>query len=180
MATHSSVLAWRIPGTGEPGGLPFMGSHRVGNDWSDLAAGEEHFCSAVWLLNHYHRSLQGRRKSPASFEAPTELYLLLFSALISWTLKLLPLICWRQTPDSKLLCSMLKIIILSDSTVEDLFNSLPSRVLYLPKITSLGHLEHSFFFLNLFMFNWRIIALQYCVGFCQTSTWISHSSNQIF
>ena len=32
MATHSSVLAWRIPGTGEPAGLPFMGSHRVGHD----------------------------------------------------------------------------------------------------------------------------------------------------
>ena len=32
MATHSSVLAWRIPGMGEPGGLPFMGSHRVGYD----------------------------------------------------------------------------------------------------------------------------------------------------
>ena len=38
MATHSSVLAWSIPGTGEPGGLPSMGSHRVGHDWSDLAA----------------------------------------------------------------------------------------------------------------------------------------------
>ena len=38
MATHSSVLAWRIPGTGEPGGLPSMGPHRVGHDWSDLAA----------------------------------------------------------------------------------------------------------------------------------------------
>ena len=38
METHSSVLAWRIPGTGEPGGLPSMGSHRVGHDWSDLAA----------------------------------------------------------------------------------------------------------------------------------------------
>ena len=38
MATHSSILAWRIPGTGEPGGLPSMGSHRVGHDWSDLAA----------------------------------------------------------------------------------------------------------------------------------------------
>ena len=37
MVTHSSVLAWRIPGTGEPGELPFMGSHRVGHDWSDLA-----------------------------------------------------------------------------------------------------------------------------------------------
>ena len=38
MAAHSSVLAWRIPGMGEPGGLPSMGSHRVGYDWSDLAA----------------------------------------------------------------------------------------------------------------------------------------------
>ena len=38
MATHSSVLAWRIPGTGEPGGLPSLWLHRVGHDWSDLAA----------------------------------------------------------------------------------------------------------------------------------------------
>ena len=38
MATHSSVLAWRIPGMREPGGLLSMGSHRVGHDWSDLAA----------------------------------------------------------------------------------------------------------------------------------------------
>ena len=38
MATHSSVLAWRIPGTGEPAGLRSMGSHRVGHNWSDLAA----------------------------------------------------------------------------------------------------------------------------------------------
>jgi len=38
MAPHSSVLAWRIPGTGEPGGLPSMGSHRVGHDSSHLAA----------------------------------------------------------------------------------------------------------------------------------------------
>ena len=38
MATRSSVLAWRIPGTVEPEGLPSMGSHRVGHDWNDLAA----------------------------------------------------------------------------------------------------------------------------------------------
>ena len=38
MATHSSLLAWRIPGTGEPGGLPSMRSHRGGHDWSNLAA----------------------------------------------------------------------------------------------------------------------------------------------
>ena len=36
MAPHSSALAWRIPGTGEPGGLPSAGSHRVVHDWSDL------------------------------------------------------------------------------------------------------------------------------------------------
>ena len=40
MATHSSVLAWRIPGMGEPGGLPSMGLHRVGHDWRDLAAAD--------------------------------------------------------------------------------------------------------------------------------------------
>ena len=39
MATHSSILAWRIPGMGDPGGLPSMGSHRVGHDCSKLAAG---------------------------------------------------------------------------------------------------------------------------------------------
>ena len=38
MATYSNVLAWRIPGTGERGGLPSVGSHRVGHDWGDLAA----------------------------------------------------------------------------------------------------------------------------------------------
>ena len=40
METHSSVLAWRIPGIGEPGGLLSMGSHRVGHNCSDLAAAE--------------------------------------------------------------------------------------------------------------------------------------------
>ena len=38
MATHSSVLAWRIPGTGKPGELPSIGLHRIGHNWSDLAA----------------------------------------------------------------------------------------------------------------------------------------------
>ena len=38
MATHSSVLAWRIPGTGEPGGPLSMGLHRLGHDWRDVAA----------------------------------------------------------------------------------------------------------------------------------------------
>ena len=47
MATHSSVLAWRVPGMGQPGGLPSMGSHRVGHDWSDLGAAAAAFPEAT-------------------------------------------------------------------------------------------------------------------------------------
>ena len=54
MAIHSSVLAWRIPGTAGPGGLPSMGSHRVRHDWSDLAAArsKDPFLLAL-PLTHY-------------------------------------------------------------------------------------------------------------------------------
>ena len=53
MATHSSVLAWRIPGMGEPGGLPSMGSHRVGHDWSDLAAAAAAAGHSLLLLGSF-------------------------------------------------------------------------------------------------------------------------------
>ena len=49
MATHSSTLSWRIPGMAEPGGLPSMGLHRVGHDWSDLAAAGERIIEADLL-----------------------------------------------------------------------------------------------------------------------------------
>ena len=57
MATHSSVHAWRVPGTGEPAGLPSMGSHRVGHNWSELAAA----ATAAYLPEKFHgrRSLAG-------------------------------------------------------------------------------------------------------------------------
>ena len=53
MATHSSVLAWRIPGMAEPGGLPSIGSHRVRHNWSDLAAAAAvlNYNLIIWL--HY-------------------------------------------------------------------------------------------------------------------------------
>ena len=49
MATHSSILAWRIPGTEEPAGLPSMGSHRVGYDRCDLAAAAK---KTNYILNY--------------------------------------------------------------------------------------------------------------------------------
>ena len=54
MATHSSVLAWRIPGTEEPGGLPSIGLHRVGRDWGDLAAA----AAAMYKSCHFLRFSQ--------------------------------------------------------------------------------------------------------------------------
>ena len=54
MATHSSVLAWRIPGMWEPGGLPSMGSHRVGYDWSDLAAASSNTALCTRSCQHRH------------------------------------------------------------------------------------------------------------------------------
>ena len=65
VATHSSVLAWRIPGTEEPGGLPSMGSHRVRHDWSDLAAA----AAAVWLPVYFQSSdsFTGRELHPDNF-----------------------------------------------------------------------------------------------------------------
>ena len=54
MATHSSVLAWKIPGMKEPGGLPSMGLHRVGHDWGNLAA-----AAAAIIYYHIISSLDG-------------------------------------------------------------------------------------------------------------------------
>ena len=64
MATYSSVLAWRIPGTAGPGRLPSMGSHRVGHNWKDLAA-------AVYFSSGLARGLR-RAWQPTSVFLPGE------------------------------------------------------------------------------------------------------------
>ena len=75
MAIHSSVLVWRIPGTGEPGGLPSMGSHRVGHDWSDLAAAA---AAAVYICPCYSQCA-----SPSS-PTHTSLFPMSVSLFLSW------------------------------------------------------------------------------------------------
>ena len=78
MATHSSVLAWRTPGTGEPGGLPSMGSHRVGHNWRNLAAAAvkpslyipEQFCVVIYkqhiISECVKRDMICKHRSPES------------------------------------------------------------------------------------------------------------------
>ena len=67
MATHSSVLAWKVPGTGEPGGLPSMGSHRVRHDWSDLAAAAKPFSMHAQMAH-----TQGRKNKKGSWSCLRE------------------------------------------------------------------------------------------------------------
>ena len=92
MATHFSALAWRIPGTEEPGGLPYMGSHRVGHDWRDLAAAAgDQVNSNLWIglrafifpdipgILNTHRLL-----SPLYIHSPFPPWQVVIS-LLSWT-----------------------------------------------------------------------------------------------
>ena len=64
--TNTSVLVWRIPGTGEPGGLPSMGSHRVRHDWSDLAAAAAVDIEPTWNAGEADDavSIPGSERSP--------------------------------------------------------------------------------------------------------------------
>ena len=63
MATHSSILAWRIPGTEEPGGLPSMGLHRVRHNWDDLAA-----AAAAAIYNKGAKNIQWERRVCLKFD----------------------------------------------------------------------------------------------------------------
>ena len=64
MAIHSSVLAWRIPGTAETGGLPSMGSHRVRHNWSDLAAAAAHCLVISFFLFFFGLAVLADLSSP--------------------------------------------------------------------------------------------------------------------
>ena len=88
MATHSSVLAWRIPGMAEPGRLPSMGSHRVGHDWSDLAAAaaesvllQKDLILFIWILVIQSLSRVGFLMTPWNAACQASL-----SFTISWSL----------------------------------------------------------------------------------------------
>ena len=92
MATHSSVLAWRIPGTGEPGGLLSMGLHRVGHDWSDAAAAAAaaaesfHVCTHIsqprWIL--LKRPMGKTSLDMTPLWPPRSLFCVCMAGKVSW------------------------------------------------------------------------------------------------
>ena len=93
MPTHSSVLAWRIPGTEEPGGLPSMGFHRVRHDWSDLAA------AAAWGFPGCSDCKESAWRAgdlgliPGSGRSPGEEGMATHSSILAWR------ILWTEEPD---------------------------------------------------------------------------------
>ena len=89
MATHSSVLAWRILGMGEPGGLPSMGSHRVGHDWSDLAAAAAS-CVSCNLVEFICCSSHSLRFSLYKIKLSVNSFISFFSTWIPFYLFFLP------------------------------------------------------------------------------------------
>ena len=82
MATHSSVLAWRIPGTEDPGGLPSMGSHRVGHNWSDCHLATT--CGKTNLVSAVKRVVVSRDKSGLGVERAVSGILEIFYMVGSW------------------------------------------------------------------------------------------------
>ena len=95
MATYSSVLAWRIPGTGEPGKLPSMGSRRVGHDWSDLAVAHANMGfpggtsgkESSWQCRKHEKWVQSLGQ-----EDPLEKGMTTHSSILAWR------ILWTEEP----------------------------------------------------------------------------------
>ena len=108
-ATYSSVLAWRIPRTGEPGGLPSMGSHRVEHDWSDLAVAASCLTYALRLLEVSRNSTWFLSKSMCSLPNLWRSFIAVLLSLIiltKWFLSHVPgapFSCLQHLP--KLLCN---------------------------------------------------------------------------
>ena len=95
MAPHSSILAWKIPWTEEPGGLQFTGSHRVGHNWSDLAAvaaAEGKRASLITQLVNHLPAMQETRVQFLIQEDPLEKEMATHSSIVAWRIP------WTEEP----------------------------------------------------------------------------------
>ena len=148
MATHSSVLAWRIPGMAEPGGLPSMGSHRVGHDWGDLAA-----AAAAHITGSFQFSCSFPSRTPVKhlciFQDPGKNFLnvphaLLPAHIVSWANNRGP---WHFIVTSaQWLCSLLGCGLPDDR----------GHLIYLEISILRGHLNSQFSMTVEWMSKWRV------------------------
>ena len=92
MATHSSLLAWRILWTEEPGGLPSIGSHRVGHNWSDLAAATIYWGFPGSSVVKNPPAMQVTRVWHLGQEDPLEKKMATHSSILDWRIP------WTEEP----------------------------------------------------------------------------------
>ena len=152
MATHSSVLAWRIPGTGEPGGLLSMGSHRVGHDWSNLAAAAA--AAAKEELTHWKRPWcwerlraggKGVNRGWDDWMASLRSSFFVFSVYcpcnpsVSWGLSYLRMLFWGEGPSWPNLDRVVPSLDCNRKWNEQLGVVLTLRIVLLTKVQSLIH-----------------------------------------
>ena len=115
MATHSSVLAWRSPGMGAPGGLPSMGSHRVRHNWSNLAAAAAAAAclarASLWLRGAWWAIVHGVEKSRTQLRDFTFTFTLskCVFLLCLFTRQVLMLHVWVSWQQSYLFCVLILI-----------------------------------------------------------------------
>ena len=127
MATHSSVVAWRIPRTGEPGGLPSMGSHRVGHDWSDLAVAAAAILLPKEAVPFYILiSIYEVPVSPYSCHLIFFLIIIIIVILVCVKWDLTVVLTWLMTNDSERLFMCLLTTLVSP-LVKCLFRFLPFK-----------------------------------------------------
>ena len=156
MATHSSVLAWRIPGTGEPGGLPSLGSHRIRHNWRDLAvaaAAAAGKCSVPHLCPHTCAKLP---ISPVCAPMPRPCPISLRSESLG--------IGFRQLV-------FLRLPRWLQGTANFKHHWFRIFACLLPYFYALDFFKFFFFKLEHYCFT-------VCVGFCCTTTWINHMTQK--
>ena len=169
MATHSSVLAWRIPRTGEPGGLPSMGSHRVGHDWSDLAAAAETDIAPASLVAQWIKNLPANARDTSlitgSGRSPGEEMATHFS-ILAWEIP------WSEEPSGLLSMGLQRVghdwVAYTTTTETDISTLKISGVFWIWKHrrqTEANKLVYIYFFafsVNLDM-NWiEILLMTFC------------------
>ena len=137
MATHSSDLAWRIPGTAESGGLLSMGSHRVGHDWSDLAAA----AAAVFFIVQLSHPYMTTGKTIALTR-----WTYFVGKVMSLLLNILSRLVIAFLPRSKCLNFMAAVTICSDFAAprNKVSHSFNCFLIYLPWIDGTGCQDLSF------------------------------------
>ena len=178
MATHSSILAWRIPGTEELGGLLSVGSHRVGHDWSNLAAAAAILYASRLVFfsiefGNFSGKMSFKYKSLNLFwDVKYDLYTVCFTSLTFFHMLFIPLSLYT------FFWSLFQFITFWFACVSPAFKSIFDFLLLtiVILVVYLYFIFYGFEYLpgvfNLRYYFCAYVKLKVCVWWCQTCFWV--------